>query len=260
MKRPLHRRVRPRRLLGLARLLTHRERQLISMMLLALIVSVEFFENVMFVFSASHIMGGLGADPRSFALAQSAYAVGSLLMIVKQQWLAQNFGYRRYLTAALAIFTAGTLMAAGSSGLPEFLAARFVQGLGGGALFTSSRVLINIMFSPADRPRAARIYIIGIFTATALAPAIAAELMDHGVWQDVFYGVAPLSAIAALGAWRLLPDAEPRTRPRRPLLAPLLWFAAWRSPRCRRRSPRRASTCSRTRPARSWRPPSACCC
>lgn len=224
MNHPLRRKVRPRRLLGLARLLSHRERQLISMMLLALIVSVEFFENVMFLFSASHVMGGIGADPRSFALVQSTYAVGSLLMIVKQQWLAQRFGYRRYLTAALAIFTVGTLMAASSIDLSQLVTARFVQGFGGGALFTSSRVLILIMFSPADRPRAQRIFMIGIFAASAMAPAIAAELMDHGVWQDIFYGAAPLSAIAALGAWRLLPDAEPRDRVHKPLLVPLLWF------------------------------------
>ncbi|HEU0230299.1 MAG TPA: MFS transporter [Burkholderiaceae bacterium] len=224
MNHPLRRKMRPRRLLGLARLLSHRERQLISMMLLALIVSVEFFENVMFLFSASHVMGGIGADPRGFALAMSTYAVGSLLMIVNQQWLAQRFGYRRYLTVALTLFTIGTLMAASSTDLTQLVIARFVQGFGGGALFTSSRVLIPIMFSPADRPRAQRIFMIGIFGATAMAPAIAAELMDHGVWQDVFYGAVPLSVIAAVGAWRLLPDAEPRERTHQPLLVPLLWF------------------------------------
>lgn len=224
MNHRLRRTVRPRRLLGLARLLSHRERQLISMILLALIVSVEFFENVMFVFSANHVMGGVGADPRSFALVQSTYAVGSLLMIVKQQWFAQHIGYRRYLTAALVIFTIGTLMAASSGTLSRLVTARFIQGFGGGALFTSSRVLILIMFSPADRPRAQRIFMIGIFAASAMAPAIAAELMEHGVWQDIFYGAVPLSTLAALGAWRLLPDAEPQDRSHKPLLVPLLWF------------------------------------
>ncbi len=205
-------------------LLTHSQRQQCLMALLALAVSVEFLENIMFVFSASHIMGGVQADPRGFALAQSAYAIGSMLMIVKQQWLARRFGYRAYLTTALLIFTAGTLLAATSDGLSQLILARLIQGIGGGALFTSCRILIVVLFTPANRPRATRLFILGIFTASALAPALAAELIDRGVWQDVFYGVLPFSVIAAIGAWLLLPNAKNRRQTERPLLIPLLWF------------------------------------
>jgi len=224
MKKHRLAKVRVHRLLGLARLLTRGERQLLSMSLLALIVSVEFFENIMFVFSASHIMGGIHADPRSFALAQSAYALGSMLMIVNQQSFAQRFGYRRYLTAALTVFALGTLAAASSGDLSQLVTARLIQGFGGGALFTSSRILILVMFSPADRPRAQRFFILGIFIASAMAPAVAAELMEHGVWQDVFYGAVPFAVIAAIGAWYLLPDAEPKSRVHKQVLIPLLWF------------------------------------
>ncbi|MEO6986211.1 MAG: MFS transporter [Paralcaligenes sp.] len=205
-------------------LLTRSQRQQCVMVLLALAVSVEFLENIMFVFSASHIMGGVDADPRGFALAQSAYAIGSMLMIVKQQWLARRFGYRAYLTTALLIFSAGTLLAATSGGLTQLVLARLIQGIGGGALFTSCRILIVVLFTPANRPRATRSFILGIFTASALAPALAAELIDRGIWQDVFYGVLPFSVIAAIGAWLLLPDAGPRRSTERPLLIPLLWF------------------------------------
>ncbi|WP_192816490.1 MFS transporter [Cupriavidus basilensis] len=219
--------LRPLRLgLRWLRLLSHRQRQTLVMLLLALATSVEFLENIMFVFASSHIVGGVDADPRSFALVQAAYAVGSMLMILKQQWLAQRFGYRYYLTGALLIFMAGTLAAATSHSLPQLVGARFVQGVGGGALFTSCRILVNVMFAPADRPRASRIFMLGIFVASALAPAMAAELIERGVWQDVFYGVLPFAALATLGAWLLLPDAEPREDDPGPALGPLLLFGA----------------------------------
>jgi len=219
--------LRPLRLgLRWLRLLSHRQRQTLLMLLLALATSVEFLENIMFVFASSHIVGGVDADPRSFALVQAAYAVGSMLMILKQQWLAQRFGYRYYLTGALMIFMAGTLAAATSHSLPQLVGARFVQGVGGGALFTSCRILVNVMFAPADRPRAARIFMLGIFSASALAPALAAELIERGVWQDVFYGALPFAALATLGAWLLLPDAEPRDDDAGPALGPLLLFGA----------------------------------
>ncbi len=206
------------------RMLSRPQRQTLMMMLLALATGVEFLENIMFVFASSHIVGGISADPRSFALVQAAYAVGSMMMILKQQWLAQRFGYRRYLTASLLLFMAGTLVAATSTGLQQLVLARFMQGVGGGALFTSCRILVNLMFAPVDRPRASRIFMLGIFGASALAPAFAAELIEHGVWQDVFYGVLPFAALATAGAWLLLPDAEPRDDTEGPALVPLLLF------------------------------------
>jgi len=209
-----------------ARSLTHGQRRSWSMVLLGLIVAVEFFENIVFVFSASHIMGGIDADQRSFAQVQSAYAIGSMLMIVKQQWLANRFGYRHYLTAALSVFIAGTLLAALSADLPQLTAARFIQGLGGGALFTSSRVLILIMFAPVHRPRAVRMFMLGIFMASAAAPAVAAEILDQGVWQEVFYAVLPAAIVATVGAWLLLPNVRAANAPRAPMMGPLLWFGA----------------------------------
>lgn len=206
------------------RVLGHRHRQTLLMMLLGLATGVEFLENIMFVFASSHIVGGIDADPRSFALVQAAYAVGSMLMILKQDWFAQRFGYRRYLTGALLVFIAGTLAAATSPALPQMVAARFIQGVGGGALFTSCRILVNLLFGPVDRPRATRIFMLGIFGASALAPAFAAILIERGVWQDVFYGVLPFAALATVGAWLLLADAEPRPDVDGPALAPLLLF------------------------------------
>jgi MFS family permease len=133
------------------RLLSHQQRQTLLMILLGLATGVEFLENIMFVFASSHIIGGIDADPRSFALVQAAYAVGSMLMILTQHWLARRFGYRYYLTGSLLLFMAGTLAAATSTGLTQMVGARFVQGVGGGALFTSCRILVNMMFSQTDR-------------------------------------------------------------------------------------------------------------
>jgi len=208
------------------RWLSHRQRQTLLMMMLALATGVEFLENIMFVFASSHIVGGIDADPRSFALVQAGYAVGSMLMILMQQWLSRRFGYRYYLTGSLLLFMAGTLAAATSHSLPQMVGARFVQGFGGGALFTSCRILVALLFAPADRPRAARIFMTGIFTASAIAPAFAAELVDRGVWQDVFYGVLPFAALATLGAWLLLPDSQPRRGATRPAFTHLLLFGA----------------------------------
>ncbi|AOX99183.1 MFS transporter [Jeongeupia sp. USM3] len=196
------------------------------MALLGLITGVEFLENVMFVFAASHIMGGVGAAPREFAQAQAAYAIGSLLMIVKQQWSARRFGYRRYLCGALTLFIIGTVGCSQSASLGELTLFRFVQGLGGGAFFTSTRVLIPLMFKGQERALAVKYFMYGIFSASSIAPLLAATLVDSGSWHLVFYGALPPALLALFGAWCLLPDAG-TSHEREPLaIGGLLLFGA----------------------------------
>jgi MFS family permease len=197
------------------------------MLLLGLLVGIEFTENGMFVFAASHIMGGIDAAPREFTQALAAYAIGSMLMIAMQQWLARHFGYRRYLSGALALFMAGALASASANGLTSLTAARLLQGFGGGAFFTSCRVLVPMLFAPADRPRALKYFMLAVFGLSACSPVVAALLVDGPGWRWIFLSVVPLVAVALAATWTLLPDGVGRGgEPVRWAATPLLLFAA----------------------------------
>jgi DHA2 family multidrug resistance protein len=146
---------------------------------------------------------------------------------VLQQWLSRHFGYRRYLAGALALFTLGTF-AASQVGSPAGLTlARAIQGLGSGALFTSSRVLVQILFAPAQRPTATRFFMIGAFGTGAIAPILSATMVDNWGWQWVFLAAIPLALLAVVGVLVLLPDNAGRgCQPVRWAAGPLLFFAA----------------------------------
>jgi len=205
----------------------HARKKLLLMLLLPLLVGTEFLESGMFVFSASHIAGGIDAAPREFASVLAAYAIGSMTMIALQQWLSRHFGYRRYLVGAQVFFIAGALGSTAADSLGALVVARLVQGFGGGALFTSSRILVLLMFPPAERPRALRFFITVLFGLSALAPALSAWLVDDYGWRWVFAAPVPLMLLGALGAWTLLPDAVGRSaEPVRWAATPLLLFAA----------------------------------
>lgn len=179
---------------------------------LGLMTGMEFLENLMFVFGSRHVMTGLGVEPRNFAIVQAAYATGSMLMIGAQQRLAMRFGYRRYLSAAISVFLVATVLGARSETLRELAVARFFQGVGGGALFTSSRILVNLLFPEAERPRTQRWFVVSIFVATALAPLLASALLSYFSWRSLLYGVVPFAVVALVGSLVLLPNAEPRAR------------------------------------------------
>jgi MFS family permease len=204
----------------------------ILMFLLGLVTAVEFFENAMFVFGASHIMGGIDAAPEEFVRVQAAYTVGSLVAMVLQQRMAQRFGYRRYLLASIALFMVGLWGCAQSASMDQMVFARLVQGAGGGAFFTSCRVLILIMFAPADRPKAARWFMMCMFGSSMIGPAFAAWVIETWGWATVFYSVMPATTVSWLGVWLLIPSGAGRipgmkftgSLPVRWTLWPLLWF------------------------------------
>ena len=203
----------------------HREKQLLLMWLLAALVGMEFLENAMFVFGSSHILGGIGVAPREFAQVQAAYAIGSMLMIALQQWLARHFGYRRYLLIALLLYGLGDLASASANNLAELTTARLVQGMGGGAFFISTRVLIPMLFSPALRPKATRVYMLSIFGVGAVGPVLSAWLVENWGWRCIFWAVLPLAAVIAAGVRGLLPRHLGRSStPVKFSVAPVLLF------------------------------------
>lgn len=211
----------------LAPLLRHAGRKRLLMLLLGLLVGLDFLENGMFIFAASHIAGGVGAGPREFAEVQAAYAVASMLSIAAQQWLSRHFGYRRYLAGALVLFTVGALAAAQAGSTAGLALARTVQGLGSGALFTSSRVLVQMLFTAADRPAATKCFMIGAFGTGALSPILAATMVEAWGWQWVFLAALPPAGIALAGVLALLPGGVGRGgEPVRWAAGPLLFFAA----------------------------------
>ncbi|WP_298433146.1 MFS transporter [Ottowia sp.] len=202
-------------------------RQRALMLLLALLVGLDFLENGMFVFAASHIAGGVDAGPREFAQAQAIYAMGTMLTIAAQQWLTRHFGYRRYLAGSLLLFMAGALAAARADSVGALGAARAVQGLGAGALFTSSRILVQMSFAPAQRLSAVRHFMVGAFGASAVAPLLAATMVDRWGWQWVFLAALPVALLALAGVLVLLPrQIGLGSMPVRWAAGPLLWFAA----------------------------------
>lgn len=188
-----------------SRRLLHRRRQRLTMALIGGLVGIEFLENGMFVFAAAPILAAIHASPQDFALVQMAYALGNMLMVVLQQWMTRHAGYRRYLLLALLLFGLGDVGCALAGSLPALIVARMLQGMGGGAFFLSTRVLIPVLFSVGMRPLVARAFMVAVFAAGAIAPALAANLVHAAGWPWVFWIQIPAVLLLAAGVQRLLP-------------------------------------------------------
>jgi sugar phosphate permease len=82
-----------------------------------------------------------------------AYLLAATVAAPLYGHLGDRFGRRRMLLGALAIFTAASLACALAPTLLLLIAARAVQGLGGGGLMTLAQALIGEHVSPRERGR-----------------------------------------------------------------------------------------------------------
>ena len=110
-------------------------------------------------------------------------------------------GRRNVLLSALGVFAFGSAACAAAQSLPQLVAARVLQGLGGGGLMVLSQALIGELVPPRERPRFQG-YFATVFTAASIGgPVLGGIVVSHTSWRWLFLANLPLAAFAA---WRLL--------------------------------------------------------
>jgi len=153
--------------------------------------------------------GGL-ADTSWIAL---GYLIAAALMIPMYGRLGDRFGHRRVLAAALAVFVLGSTLGGCAPAMGWLIAARVLQGLGGGGLMVLSQALIGQLLPPHERPRYQG-YFAAVFTLSSLAGPVLGGLVVHlAGWRWLFWGLLPLGLLAM---WRVLrlPNLVPANAPR----------------------------------------------
>jgi EmrB/QacA subfamily drug resistance transporter len=139
--------------------------------------------------------------------------------------LGDRYGRRDMLLAALGVFCLGSLACGLATSLGMLVAARVLQGLGGGGLMVMAQSLIGELVPPRERARF-QAYFATVFTlANVGGPLIGGLVVHHAGWRWLFLMNLPLCAIAG---WRLLRlprgEGNPRATPADPASA--LVFAA----------------------------------
>src|SRR5450755_3957258 len=139
--------------------------------------------------------------------------------------LGDRFGRRRMLLGALAIFTVASLACAVAPTLLLLIAARAVQGLGGGGLMTLAQALIGEHVSPRERGRFSGYFATVFALASTSGPVLGAYLTEHLSWRAVFAINLPLGVVAAFLALRIPQATIVRTGRFRPDVIGALLFA-----------------------------------
>src|SRR5215471_13418722 len=148
---------------------------------------MEVLDTTVVNVSLPHIAGSLSASVDEAAWALTSYLVANAVILPMTGWLANFFGRKRILLAAITGFTTASFLCGLAPTLPALIFFRVIQGATGGALQPLSQAVMLEAFRPQDRGKAMAFWGLGIVVAPMLGPVLGGWLTDNWSWRWVFY-------------------------------------------------------------------------
>ena len=143
----------------------------------------------------------------------NAYTLTFAVLLLTGAALGDRFGRKRLFVIGLAIFTAGSTVAALSSDVTTLIAARAIQGLGGAILTPLSLTILS-----AAVPKERRAVALGAWggiagLAIAIGPLVGGAIAEGLAWQWIFWVNVPIGLVAIpLAMGRLTETHGPSSR------------------------------------------------
>ncbi|MBB3228374.1 EmrB/QacA subfamily drug resistance transporter [Luteibacter sp. Sphag1AF] len=152
------------------------------------------------------IAAALEVTPLSMRTALTSYVLTLAIFIPASPWLCDRFGTRRVFGGAIIVFALGSLLCGLSQTLPQLVAARVIQGLGGAALMPVGRYVLVRTIDRRDFVRAMTTVATFGLMGSVLGPLLGGALVEYTSWRVIFLINVPFSL---MGIWlnlREMPD------------------------------------------------------
>lgn len=128
-------------------------------------------------------------------------------------FFSERFGIKQTYLTGLGVFVLGSLLCGLAPSLPFLIAARALQGFGGGIAIPLGIAVLLRTFPTSEQGLALGIFGIAVLVAPAIGPMLGGILVDAGWWRAIFFINPPIGLVGIFLGSRFLPNLKSGHKP-----------------------------------------------
>ncbi|MFD4640778.1 MDR family MFS transporter [Lentzea sp. NPDC058436] len=170
---------------------------------MVLVASVTVLGSLIVIFDTTIVHVAVPSLVRGFDTSLStvqwvstAYLLALACVVPLTRWANDRFGLKRSWIASMSMFLLGSLLCGLADSMPLLIAARVVQGLGGGMLLPTGQSILARHAGPARLARVMAIVGIPAMLGPLLGPILGGLILSSFSWRWIFIVNLPVGAVA----------------------------------------------------------------
>src|SRR5260221_2279094 len=180
----------------------------VMLLLLVAMTGVAPISLYMLVPALPVLATAFGRDISIAQMTVSLYMVGIACSQIIMGPLSDRFGRRPVLLAGLGLMVAASAACIFAETLPQLIAARFLQALGGATGMVVSRAVIRDLYSRERISSMISLVIAAMMIAHMLSPLTGGLLETAFGWRAIFYVITALSVAVIVAIALALPETR----------------------------------------------------
>src|ERR1700733_11703381 len=189
-------------------------RQLLISLIVACAMFMQNMDSTVIATALPVIARSLGESPLRLNVAITCYLLSLAVFLPISGWTADRLGARRVFSAAIIVFTLGSIGCGLSNSLAMLVVSRIVQGVGGGVMGPVGRLVLFKTVPRSELVRAMSYVSLPAMLGPVSGPPLGGFIVTYGSWRWIFFINVP---IGLLGVWltqRFIPNTrEDNVRP-----------------------------------------------
>jgi EmrB/QacA subfamily drug resistance transporter len=170
-------------------------RHVLVPLIVACALFMENLDSTVIATALPAIARSLHEDPLRLNLAITSYLLSLAVFIPLSGWVADRYGARSVFRAAIVVFTLGSACCGLAESLPQLVAARIFQGIGGAMMVPVGRLVMLRTVPKSELVRAMSYLTVPALIGPVLGPPLGGFIVTYSSWRWIFYINLPIGLL-----------------------------------------------------------------
>jgi EmrB/QacA subfamily drug resistance transporter len=172
-----------------------RSRPILVPLVVACAMFMQNLDSTVIATALPTIANSLDESPLRLNVAITCYLLSLAVFIPISGWTADRFGARRVFSAAIVIFTLGSIGCGCANSLAALVAARIVQGMGGAMMVPVGRLVLLRTVEKSDLVRAMSYVSVPALIGPVMGPPLGGFIVTYASWRWIFFINIPIGIL-----------------------------------------------------------------